>query len=95
MLYVDKEELNKAQVAYHNYSLRMESLRATLEAQVDELRNTAWKTQAAEAFFKKFDDQWLKNMDQYSDVIEHMSDNMKIANEKYQLVFEKAEELDL
>lgn len=45
--------------------------------------------------FEKFDNQWVKNFNDYIDVIGHMSDNMKISQNKYQTVFDEANKLSI
>ena len=61
---------------------------------VDDIRS-GWKSDAGDAFFKKFDDEWKKNFDDYINVINHMSSNMQIAKNKYQAVFDEADKLKL
>lgn len=94
MLYLDKDALDTAKSNYSTYAQDMQSLKTNLESAVNEIRS-GWITDAGDAFFKKFDDEWKKNFDDYINVIEHMSSNMQIAKDKYQAVFDEADNLNL
>ena len=62
----------------------MKNLRNKLQRATDDIRS-GWKSKAGKKFFSKFDDEWLKNFNDYIDVIEYMSNNMSIAQSKYRL----------
>jgi WXG100 family type VII secretion target len=94
MLYLDKDALDTAKSNYSTYAQDMSTLKTTLEKAVDDIRS-GWKTDAGDEFFKKFDDEWKKNLDDYIKVINHMSSNMQIAKNKYQTIFDEADELKL
>lgn len=94
MLYLDKEALETAKNQYTNCAERMKTLKSTLESAVEGLRD-GWKSDAGDAFFKKYDDEWVKNFTDYINVIEHMSSNMLIAKNKYQEVFDEADKIKL
>lgn len=94
MLYLDKDALDKAKTNYSTYAQDMKTLKTKLESAVDDIRS-GWKSDAGDAFFKKFDDEWKKNFDDYINVINHMSCNMQIAKNKYQAVFDEADKLKL
>lgn len=94
MLYLDKDALDKAKTNYSTYAQDMRNLKTNLEVAVDDIRD-GWQSDAGDAFFKKFDDEWKKNFDDYINVINHMSSNMQIAKNKYQAVFDEADKLKL
>ena len=94
MLYLDKDALNMAKTNYSTYADDMDILKSTLETAVEDIRKD-WKSDAGDAFFTKFDDEWKKNFDDYINVINHMSSNMQIAQNKYQAIFDEAEKLKL
>lgn len=94
MLYLDKDALDKAKTNYSTYAQDMTTLKTKLENAVDDIRN-GWQSSAGDAFFKKFDDEWKKNFDDYINAINHMSSNMQIAKNKYQEVFDEADKLKL
>ena len=94
MLYLDRDALSTAKSNYSSYATRMATLKTNLETAVTDLR-AGWKTDAGDAFFKKYDDEWVKNLTDYINVINHMSSNMKIATDKYQEVFDEADKLNL
>lgn len=94
MLYLDKDALDKAKTNYSTYAQDMTNLKTKLENAVNDIRN-GWQSDAGDAFFTKFDDEWKKNFDDYINVINHMSSNMQIAKNKYQAVFDEADKLKL
>lgn len=87
MLKVNEEALKKAKVTYQEQSQRMRALKSKLSTAVDGIKD-GWDSKAGDAFFKKYDNEWVQNITDYIDVIQHMSDNMQIADNKYQTVFE-------
>ena len=95
MFYYDETALGNAKASYEQYAADMKALRELLTGDVKDLKTSAWQSKAADAFFTKFDDEWKKNMKKYEDVINHMADNMKIAIDTYQPVWDEAEELGL
>lgn len=94
MLYIDRDALSTAKSNYSTYATRMTTLKINLEKAVTDLR-AGWKTDAGDAFFQKYDNEWVKNLTDYINVINHMSNNMKTATDKYQEVFDEADKLKL
>lgn len=92
MLMFSEEALKKARDIYSDQAQEMRNLKAKLTTTVNDIRE-GWNTSAGDEFFKKYDDQWMKNITDYIDVIQHMSDNMDIANNKYQTVYDYAEKI--
>ena len=95
MFYFNETALNNAKTAYEQYAVDMGKLSSTLFNDVEDLKNSAWQSQAADAFFEKFDFEWHENMIKYQKVISHMANNMNIAIDTYQPVWDEAEELGL
>ena len=60
----------------------MNDLKDNMQNVVDSVKD-AWKSEAGEAFFKKYDEEWLKGFTHYTEVLEHMVKNLDIATEKY------------
>jgi len=94
MFYIDSDALKKAKNDYMEYASQMKELKSKLEKAVDNLK-TGWNTEAGKEFFKKYEDDWLNNLEDYIKVIEHMSDNMSIADNIYLTVFEEAKKVKL
>ena len=88
-LKLNQEEMINAQAAQD-----MQDLRTSLNASIGRIRN-AWNSDAGIAFFDKFDTQWDRNMADYTNVMQHMAENMQIANSRYQEVFDAAVQLKL
>ena len=94
MLKFDNETLESTRKKYVQYSDDMRALRDTLKDSVDAIRES-WKSEAGNEFFEKFEFEWLKCFNDYIKVIDHMASNMVIAKDKYQVVFDEAEKLNL
>jgi WXG100 family type VII secretion target len=94
MLQVNEESLKKAKTSYNEQAQRMRELKVKLCTAVDGIKE-GWDSKAGDEFFKKYDNEWVKNITDYIDVIQHMSDNMQIADNKYQTVFDTADNIKL
>lgn len=68
----------------------MIDLKAKLSVAVEDIKE-GWDTQAGDAFFEKYGNEWDKNISNYIEVIQNMSRNMQIADSKYQSVYETAQ----
>lgn len=69
-------------------------IQAKMQAMVDEVKG-AWKSEAGEAFFEKYDNEWLKGFVQYQEVLDHMADNLDVAEGKYSEITRQAEALKI
>lgn len=94
MLYLDREALETAKNNYSSYARRMTSLKDKLVQATEEIKG-GWDTDAGVAFFTKFNDEWKKNFDDYTEVVKHMADNMDVAKNKYQAIFDQADKLKI
>ncbi len=90
----DLDVMKSAEASYQDYAARMTDVKMNLRQAIDAVRSD-WDTDAGDAFFKKFDTDWEKNVENYIAVIQHMSDNMRIANSNYTSVWEEAKALNL
>lgn len=94
MLMFSEEALKKARDIYSDQAQNMRDLKTKLTTAVDDIKK-GWNSTAGDEFFKKYDSEWIINIDNYIAVIQHMSDNMDIANNKYQTVYNDAEKVKL
>ena len=69
-------------------------IQAKMQAMVNEVRD-AWKSEAGDAFFAKYDNEWLQGFVQYKEVLDHMADNLNIAEGKYSEITRQAEALKI
>ena len=72
----------------------MLAIQTKMQAMVNEVKD-AWKSEAGEAFFEKYDNEWLKGFTQYKEVLEHMAENLDVAEGKYSEVTRQAEALKI
>lgn len=94
ILKINADSLKKAKTSYYEQAQRMRALKVKLDTAVESIKD-GWDTKAGDKFFEKYDTDWDKNITDYIDVIQHMSDNMKIADSKYEVVFNTAEKIKL
>lgn len=92
MLKINTDSLKKSRATYQEQAQRMTDLKVKLAAVVDEIK-AGWDTKAGDAFFEKYNTEWEKNITDYIEVIQHMSNNMQIADSKYQTVFDTAQKI--
>ena len=93
-LKISEEAMDAAKSSYDDCVEKMKQLRKNLKKAVEEIRS-GWDSDGGEAFFVKFDDEWYKNFNDYIAVMEHMSENIQKAKNKYQPLFEEADKLKL
>lgn len=93
-LRINDELFRKAKNQYVLSANDMKSLKNEIENAVNEIRNS-WKSEAGKEFFDFFEEDWCSNMEDYINVLNHMAENMEIANNKYREIFNKANDLKI
>ena len=78
----DTEKMQAVKNTYNNCVKSMDELQSSMQAIVDEVRD-AWKSEAGDAFFEKYDNEWLKGFTQYKEVLDHMALNLNQASGRY------------
>ncbi|MCI8287288.1 MAG: hypothetical protein HFH89_06465 [Lachnospiraceae bacterium] len=68
----------------------LENLRSNIEASFEQLKQD-WDSDAGKAFFARFENDLLKNLEYHAKVFEHMSGNLTAASQKYEEVFRAAD----
>ena len=94
MLKIDNDLINTTAGYYKTYKEDMDDLADDLKEEIDSLKEN-WKSDAATAFFDKFETQWLDNMNKYSAVIDHMRLNLEDAKTCYQAIYDEADKLGI
>jgi WXG100 family type VII secretion target len=93
-LVVNDEIMKVTQEKYEELATAMEELKRDLTEAMNNIR-AGWDSGAGDAFFAKYDDEWLRAVSDYTDVLRHMADNIKMAKNKYQEVFDCADGVKL
>lgn len=88
------EKMDSVTKTYRECAASMADLQKKMQGMVDDVKD-AWKTQAGDAFFDKFDNEWLKGFTQYRETLEHMANSLERASGQYALVTERANQLSL
>lgn len=94
ILMIDQEALTTAKRGYALQAQQMRELRQKLIDSVALLEDS-WDSDAGVQFVSKFNTDLKKNMKLYAEVVDHMAQNMDIAVNRYQEVFDEAEQLKL
>jgi WXG100 family type VII secretion target len=89
-LTIDDTALETAGNTLSEKAEEMRELKRSIESCFELLR-TDWDTDAGRAYFERLDNQLFKHLDNHANVIEHISENLKIASDKYDAVFRAAE----
>lgn len=90
----DTEKMIETKVKYENYVKEMSRLQDNMQKVVDKVKE-AWRTEAGDAFFEKYNNEWLKGFVQYQEVLSHMASNLDIAQSKYSEITRQANALKI
>ena len=89
-LYIDQDYLAGGSRDLADKRDEMERLRSEIKTSFEQLRKE-WDSEAGRLFFKKFEEDLLKNLDRYVIVFGYMSQNLSTASQKYDEVFRVAD----
>ncbi len=81
-----KVNLSLMDQAISTYSVQIELLEAAYSEAVkaiEILRNSAWKSSGADAFFQNYDETWAKDFRDHIDYLKHLYDCLKLAREGF------------
>lgn len=90
----DTDKMADTKRIYNECVTSMDTLQTKMETMVDEVKE-AWKSEAGEAFFDKYDNEWLKGFVQYKEVLTHMAENLDAAKGKYTEITRQANALKI
>lgn len=85
----DTDKMISVKATYKDKVAKMDEIQDSMQKMVKEVKKN-WKSDAGTAFFEKYDEEWLKGFEQYKEVLNHMADNLNIAQDKYSEVTELA-----
>jgi|LSQX01.2.fsa_nt_gb WXG100 family type VII secretion target len=88
-LMLDQDAFATAKDKYSELANRMEALKVSLQNAVESVED-GWKSNAGDEFFRKFNDDWMTNIENYIEVIRYMSSNIDESNRKYGEVYTAA-----
>lgn len=88
----DTEKMESVKTTYNACVADMDAIQSKMQTMVDEVRD-AWKSEAGDAFFDKYDNEWLKGFKQYKEVLQHMAENLDVASGRYSEVTQQADAL--
>ena len=90
----DTDKMQTVKATYNTCVADMDALQAKMQAMVDEVRD-AWRSEAGDAFFDKYDNQWLKGFTHYKEVLSHMASNLDVASGRYSEITQQANALKI
>lgn len=90
----DTDKMDSVKQTYNQCVSEMDSLQSKMQVVVDDVRD-AWKTEAGDAFFDKYDNEWLKGFTQYKEVLSHVASNLNVAKGRYSEITQKANALKI
>jgi len=85
-LLLDTDAFSQASRELQAKCEELRELRLNVITSFEQLR-IDWDTDAGRKFFERFERDLLRNLEAYSHVFEHMSNNLSIASRKYEEVF--------
>ncbi len=89
-LLVNQDEMQIASNNIKNYSEDIRNIKSSLKSVFDILREE-WNSEAGKKYVDKYEKDVLDNLDKYSIVFDHMSENLIAASHKYDEVFRAAD----
>lgn len=93
-LQYDTEKIASTKSTYEKCVTEMDSIKKKMDKMVSSIRG-AWDSDAGDAFFDKYDNEWLSAFNQYKEVLEHMAANLDVASNKYTEITELAKKLKI
>lgn len=78
----DIEKMLEVKQVYADAVSKMTEIQKKMQKMVDSVKE-GWDTEAGDAFFEKYDEEWLKCFNQYKEVLTHMSEYLNTAQGKY------------
>lgn len=94
-LKVDTDAIQTAITEYESIYTDINTLKEDLKKTIDDLKTVYWQSDGGEAFFKKYDDGWVKNVDIYLKVLEFLKKELGSAKSEYEALIKNAEALDI
>jgi len=89
-LLLNLEALSSASTQLSNCQQAMDTLRNNIISSFEQLR-VEWRSDAGDSFFASFERELLDNLRDHVVVLQHMSQNLNMAHDKYQDVFVAAD----
>lgn len=94
-LKVDTDAIQTAITEYESIYTDINTLKEDLKKTIEDLKTVYWQSEGGEAFFKKYDDGWVKNVDVYLKVLEFLKNELENAKGEYEALIKNAEALDI
>jgi len=88
-LYIDDDAFSSARQKMENCQNNLSQLQTNIVNAFEQLR-IDWDSDAGKQFFIKFENDLIKNLNQYVKVFEYMGKNLSTASDKYDEVFSAA-----
>lgn len=93
-----KVSTDQMQIAIDNYTNlyeKINTLKENLQKVIEDLKDVYWQSEGGEAFFKKYNEDWVKNVDVYLKVLEFLKTELGTAKTEYDGLITKAEALSI
>jgi WXG100 family type VII secretion target len=91
-----KVDLDVLQATINTYNVELGNLKDAkkgIQRALNTLKSSGWDSAASKAWFSLLDDEWLKNIEFQIRVLERLRDNLDIAKDEYQEVYEEQQNL--
>ncbi|MDR1013757.1 MAG: WXG100 family type VII secretion target [Coriobacteriales bacterium] len=92
---IDLNKLAKAQSAYTRVVRDLESSIKSLDKAINLLKNSGWKSSAATAYFKHYNNAWTGNMTKRVKMLKHIESCLQKAREEYLAIYDELKSLYL
>lgn len=89
----DTEAFHVAAAQYHELSNNIIELKNKLAEELRILTTEKWKSDAANAYMKKYENTWAENVQEYVNLINHLEEILKYAELEYSQLAERIEDI--
>lgn len=92
---VDIEVLNKTREEYKGSVDKIRELKNTVVKTLEDLKGDGWNSKAGIAYFDNINEDWVKNVDLYLEVITILNEMLSIASREFERIVNEAKKLNL
>lgn len=91
----DTDDFQKAIDDYRELIDGMNDLKDKLQKELESLKSTYWVSEAGEKFQNQYESTWKKNVETYTDFLEHLKNTLDTVKKQYKALYDRANKLNI
>lgn len=80
---------------YEDIITDMNRIKEELEKELEELKSTNWNSEAGTEFQNQYESTWKKNVETYTDFMQHLINNLVEVESQYSQLYNRAQNISL